>query len=369
LVEFGVPREVRDLENRVGLTPAGVYALAQAGHKVYIERNAGLGAGFADENYRAVGGHIVYSAEEAYGRADMVTKFSRPTAREHELLRPGQTVSCFFNLAVASPDLIQALRDREITALAWETVQAPDGALPCLGPISEVAGRLAPIIAGQLLQTTNGGRGILLSGMAGVAPAAVVIIGAGVLGTHAARAFMNIGAQVTVLDHDIRRLQRIDELLGGQVQTLLSTPYALNKTVEFADVVVGCVYVPGERAPILVTREMVRRMRPRSVIMDFSIDNGGCVATSRPTTHRDPTFIEEGVIHFCVPNVPARVARTASYALTNSILPYLLAIGEHGIEGAIRRDPALARGINVYRGRLAHRTVAAALGLEAEVEL
>lgn len=368
-MEFGVPREVRDLENRVGLTPAGVHALVEASHTVYVERNAGTGAGFSDEDYRAVGAQIVYSPEEAYGRAEVVVKVTRPTAAEHDLLRPGQAVACYLHLAVASPDLLEALRGREITAIAWETVQRDDGTLPALLPSSEVAGRLAPIIAGQFLQTVHGGRGILLSGLPGVPPAAVVILGAGVVGTNAARAFSGNGAQVTVLDRDIRHLQRLDELFNGRVATMLSTPYNVRRAVKFADVLVGCVYVPGARAPVLVTHDMVRSMRRGAVIIDFSIDNGGCVATSRPTTHRDPTFVAEGVIHFCVPNTPARVARTASYALTNAILPYLLSIGERGVEAAIREDPSLARGVNVYQGRLANPQVAAALGMTLEVEL
>jgi len=368
-MEFGIPKEVRDLEHRVGLTPAGVNALVEAGHTVYVERNAGAGAGFSDENYRAVGAQIVYSAEEAYGRAEVAVKVSRPTAAEHDLLRPGQAVACYLHLAVASPDLLEALRQREITTIAWETVERDDGTLPALLPTSEVAGRLAPIIAGQFLQTVYGGRGILLSGLPGVPPATVVILGAGVLGTNAARAFIGNGAQVIVMDRDIRKLQHLDEMFSGQVATMLSTPYNIRRAVEFADVLLGCVYVPGARAPILVTHDMVRRMRRGAVIIDFSIDNGGCVATSRPTTHRDPVFVEEGIVHFCVPNTPARVPRTASHALTNAALPYLLSIGERGVETAIREDRSLARGVNVYRGRMANPQVAAALGVPLEVEL
>jgi len=368
-MNFGVPKEVRDLEQRVGLTPAGVYALVKAGHTVYIERGAGHGAGFSDEAYRGVGGQIIYSAEEAYRRADVVVKVTRPTAAEHALFRPGQTLFGFLHLPVASPDFLAALRESEITAIAYETIQDEHGNLPVLSPTSEVAGRLAPVIAGHLLGDIHEGRGILLSGIPGIPPAAVVILGAGILGSNAARAFLGAGAQVTVLDKELHKLQHIDQILGSRVVTLLATPYNLEKAVEFADVLVGAVHVPGQRAPILVTRAMLRKMRPRAVILDFSIDSGGCIETSRPTTHRDPTFIVEGIIHYCVPNVPARVARTASYALTNASLPYLLLIGREGVEAAIRQDVSLAHGVLLYKGRLANPRVAAALGQEVEVTL
>ncbi len=368
-MNFGVPKEVRPLEYRVGLTPAAVDALVRAGHQVFVERAAGVSAGFHDRDYQAVGGQIVYSPAEAYGRADVVVKVARPTADEYVHFRHGQAILSFLHLAVASPDLLEALQEYEITAIAYETIQADDGTLPVLLPTSEVAGRMAPIIAGQLLESIEGGRGILLSGIPGTPPAAVVILGAGVLGTNAARAFHGLGAQVTVLDKDMRALQRIDAMFGGQVATMLANPYNIAKAVSFADVLVGAVAVPGERAPILVTRQMVRSMRPRAVIIDFSIDSGGCVETSRPTNHVDPSYIEEGVIHYCVPNVPARVARTASYALSNALLPYLLEIGQRGVAGAVRAIPDLRRGVNVLRGMLAHPGVAAALGREVEVSL
>ncbi len=368
-MDFGVPKEVRDLERRVGLTPGGVHMLVKAGHTVYVERGAGHGAGFSDEAYRGVGAQIVYSAEEAYRRAEVAVKVTRPTAAEHALFRHGQTLFGFLHLPVASPDFLAALRESEITAIAYETIQDEQGELPVLLPTSEVAGRLAPVIAGHLLGDIHEGRGILLSGIPGIPPADVVILGAGVLGANAARAFVGAGAQVTVLDRDLRKLQHLDEALYGRAVTMLATPYNIEKAVEFADVLVGAVHVPGQRAPVLVSRAMLRRMRPRAVILDFSIDSGGCIETSRPTTHRDPTFIAEGIIHYCVPNVPARVARTASYALTNASLPYLLAIGQEGVDAAIRRDSSLARGVLLYQGRLANPRVAAALGQEVEITL
>lgn len=368
-MDIGVPKEIRDLEMRVGLTPAGVLALVQAGHAIYIEQGAGAGAGFSDEHYQRAGAQIVFTPAEAYGRADIVAKVARPTAAEHQLFRQGQTIFSFLHLSVSSPDLLEALASNEITAVAYETIQDDDGVLPVLIPMSEIAGRLAPIIAGQLIMNIHGGRGTLLSGLPGVPPAAVVILGAGVLGINAARAFLGLGAQVIVLDRDIRMLQKLDDVFGSQITTMISNEYNLQRAADFADVLVCCVLVPGQRAPVLVNREMVRRMRQRSVIIDFSIDQGGCVETSRPTTLRDPTFVEEGVIHFCVPNFTAAVARTTSYAITNAALPYLLAIGEHGLVGRHQHMAALSRGLNLYKGKLSNTTVAVALGRDLEVDL
>ena len=374
MAEYGVPREVRDLEMRVGLTPAGVLALAQAGHRVYVERDAGLGAGFGDEVYRRAGAQIVYTADEVYGRAEIVAKVSRPTAAEHSHFHPGQTICSFLHLPVASPDLYQALAEHEITAVAYEMIEENDGRRPVLLPASEIGGRMAPLIAGQLLRSDqpriNGqGLGILLSGIPGVPAATIVIVGGGVLGANAARAFLGLGAEVTVLDQDVQQLRRLDEQFGGQVTTMVANEFNLKRAVHFADVLVGAVMAPGSRAPLLITREMVRQMRPGSVIIDFAIDYGGCVETSRPTTLRDPIFVAEGVIHHCVPNLTAAVARTTSYAITNAALPYLLRMGELGIAAAIREEPALARGVNLYQGRLAHAGIAAALGQAVDVTL
>ncbi len=365
-MNFGVPKEVREQENRVGLTPAGVHALVEAGHTVYVERNAGVGAGFNDDNFRSFGAEIVYSAEEVYGRASVIAKVTRLTAAEHKILREGQTVLSFMHLAVASPDLLETLKAKSITAIAYEMIEAKDGSLPVLLTSSEVAGRIAPVVAGELLSSTLGGRGILLSGVPGVPSAAVVILGAGVLGTNAARAFLGMGAQVTALDRDPEKLRRVDEMFAGRVTTLFATAYNISRVVEFADVLVGAVLVPGQRAPILVNRAMLKRMRPRAVILDFAIDQGGCVETSRPTTHRNPTFIEEGVIHYCVPTILSRVARTASHALLNASLPYIHEIGQYGVDDAIRRDPALTCGVNTWHGKLVNKQVADALGLPVE---
>lgn len=359
-MEFGVPKEVRDLEQRVGLTPAGVTALVAAGHTVYVERGAGAGAGFCDNAYVEAGAQPVYSAAEVYGRSDAVVKITRPTEEEHEHFRQGQVILAFLHLPVSSPDLPNVLIEKEITAIAYEMIEEDDGLRPVLLPMSEIAGRLAPILAGQLLMTEHGGRGTLLSGIPGVPPAAVVILGAGVLGINATRAFLGCGAQVTVLDHDIRPLRRVDELFGGRATTMLASDYNIRRTTQYADVLVGAVLQPGQRAPVLVSRQMVREMRPGAVLIDFSIDQGGCVETSRPTTLRAPTYVYEGIIHYCAPNVTAAVARTTSHAITNAALPYLLSLDE--LPRQIGRPTALARGVNLLGGKLANAQVAAALG-------
>lgn len=365
-MNFGVPKEVREMEYRVGVTPAGVHALVDAGNKVYVERNAGVGAGFTDEHFRAQGAEIVYTAEEVYGRADVIAKVTRLTAQEHVLVRDAQTVLSFTHLAVASPDLLETLRAKAVTQIAYEMIETRDGTRPVLLSSSQVAGRLAPIIAGELLASTRGGRGILLSGVTGVPPAAVVILGAGTLGENAACAFAGLGAQVTVLDKSPEKLQRIEDLLRGRVTTLFATAYNIQRVIEFADVLIGAVLVPGQRAPILVTRAMVKKMRARAIILDLSIDQGGCVETSRPTTHRNPTFVEEGVIHYCVPTILSRVARTASHALLNASLPFLYEIGQAGVDEAVRRNPALKRGVNTWHGKLINPRIADALGLPTE---
>lgn len=371
---FSVPTEVRDLEMRVGLTPASVVALTQAGHTVYVQRGAGVGAGFSDEVYRRAGAEIVYSAAEAYGRADVVVKVARPTAAEHALFRPGQTIFSFFHLAVASRDLYQAMVERNITAVSYEMIQDDDGQHPVLLPASEVAGRLAPVIAGNLLRSSQddvdgAGLGILLSGLPGVPAAAVVIVGGGVLGMNAARAFQGMGAEVTVLDKDVNKLRRVEKTCQGAVNTMVANKYNLSRAVKFADVLVGAVMIPGERAPVVVTREMVKSMRPRSVIIDFSIDEGGCVETSRPMTLRDPVFISESIIHYCVPNLTASVSRTTSYAISNASLPYFQSVGDHGVLAALRQSPALQRGVNLFQGNLAHARLARALGQEVTIDL
>ncbi len=359
MTTLGIPKEVRDLEKRVGLTPAGVLALTEAGHTVYVQADAGVGAGFSDQSYQQAGAHIVYSAGEAYGRADIIAKITRPTADEYRLFRAGQTIFSFLHLSVASPDLLQALKAYDITAVAYEMIEEADGTRPVLRPASEVAGRMAPIIAGQLLSSYQAcveqdGLGILLNGLAGVPPATVVIVGGGVLGRNAARACTGLGAEVTVLDHDVNALRVIDNRFDGRVTTMFANEYNLKRAVAFADVLIGAIAVPGQRVPVMITRDMVRSMRRGSVVMDFSIDQGGCIETSRPTTLRDPAVMIEGVIHYAVPNVTSVYSRTTSHAITNCALPHLLAAATYGLPAAYDYVPALAKGINVYRGQMAN---------------
>jgi alanine dehydrogenase len=349
-MHISIPRERRPDENRVGLTPAGVERLAADGHRCHVERGAGLGAGFSDEDFARAGAQVVYSGEEAYGRADLVIKVARPTAEELRWLRAGQTVLAFWHLASASPDNLETLLKQGITAIAYETIQTDDGALPVLRPMSQIAGRMSAHIGASLLQNDRGGKGILLGGVPGVPPAEVVILGAGVVGTHAAHAFLGLGATVYVLDRDLSRLERISEQCG-RVITMVAHPFNLRKVARFADVLVGAVLVPGVRTPLLVTHEMVREMRPRSAILDIAIDQGGCVETSHPTSHRSPTFVSENVIHYCVPNMPGVLGRTATHALNNATWPFVQLIAAVGTEPALAQNPALARGVATRRGR------------------
>ncbi len=363
-MDIGVPRERRPNEYRVGLTPAGVELLKAGGHHCYVERDAGRGAGFSDVDYERAGARIVYSPEEVYGRAELVLKVARPIAEEVDWLREGCILMGFLHLAAGQRERVEGLLEKRVTAIAYETVQSDDGTLPVLKPLSQAAGRMAPQIAAALLQNDRGGKGILLGGVPGVPPAEVVIIGAGTFGAAAARAFLGVGASVYVLDHNLGRLQHLDELhqVGAGLVTMVSHAFNIRKVVKFADVLVGAVLEPGARAPIVVTREMVRSMKPRSVIMDVSIDQGGCVETSRPTTHRDPTFVEEGVIHYCVPNMTAVVARTATHALGVAAWPYMWAMAARGADAALDELPALRRGVATRDGRIVNPALAVAMG-------
>jgi alanine dehydrogenase len=325
--------------------------LSERGHTCYVEHNAGLGAGFSDQDYEQAGARIAYSPHEVFGRADLLTKVARPVLDELDWMRPGTIISGLLHLASARQDKIDILLQKEVTAIAYEQIQLESGGLPVLKPMSQIGGRMAAQIAALVLQNNAGGKGILLGGIAGVPPAEIAIIGAGVVGTYATQAFLGMGAHVSVVDTDLNALQRIHERFPS-VATMVSTPHNLNRICSYADVIVGAVLVPGERTPIVVTREMVSAMKPRAIVMDISIDQGGCVETSRPTSHDRPTFIEEGVIHYCVPNIPGVVARTATYALVNAALPYILSITEKGIEAAIAGDAALARSINTHLGEL-----------------
>lgn len=356
-MNIGVPQERRTMEHRVGLMPAGVGLLVREGHTCYIEKDAGLGAGFSDYDYERAGAHIVYSAQEVFGRAELLLKFARPTDQELEWMPEGQILAGFLHLAAARRDKVTALLEKKITAIAYELIQEDDGRLPVLAEMSNVGGKMVAQVGAALLQNNYGGKGILLGGAPGVPPAEVVIIGAGAVGTAAAEAFAGLGASVYMLDKDLRRLEEIHNRFGGRIVTMISHPFNVSKVVRFADLLVGAVQVTGERAPIVVTREMVRAMRPRSVIMDISIDQGGCVETSRPTTHATPTFIEEGVLHYCVPNMSSVVARTATHAFNNAAWPYVLSLVRLGLEETLKQAPSLAKGIVTHQGEILNQAL------------
>jgi len=350
-MNIGIPKEIRPNEYRVGLPPAGVEMLVHRGHTCYVEHQAGLGAGFTDQEYQQAGGQIVYSALEAYGRADLVLKFARPLEEELGLMREGCTLLGWLQLPSARQSKIDALLRKKITALTYEQIQLPDGSLPVMRPLSEIGGRIAAQIAAWLLQNNAGGKGILLSGMPGVPPAEVVILGAGIVGTYAAKTLLGMGAQLTMLDSNAAALQSIHEQ-HPEIVTMFSTTANLKRVCSYADVLIAAAMIPGQRAPVLISREMVQYMKARAVLMDLSIDMGGCSETSRPTTHADPTFIEENVIHYCVPNIPSVVARTATHAFFNAAKPYILEIVEQGVEAAIEGNPALAKAVNTHNGEL-----------------
>jgi alanine dehydrogenase len=352
-MNIGIPKERRPSEYRVGLSPAGVEILCHDGHSVYVEHEAGSMAGFTDSEYEQAGAQIVYSPEEVYGRANLILKVSRPTEEEMPFLQPGSALAGLLSLPSARQSRINALLENKITAIAYEQIREADGSLPVLRPFSQIGGAMAAEAAARLLHSDQGGRGILLGGLPGIPPAEVVILGAGTAGTYAARAFTGLGAHVTVLDKDINALQRITQC-GLNVITMVSTERNIVRCCEFADVLVGAVLVPGERAPLLVSRETVRKMKPRSVIIDISIDEGGCVETSRPTTHDHPSYIEENILHYCVPNMPGIVARTATHGFVNVATPYILQIANLGVEKAMAENPAIEAAINTYQGEMRH---------------
>lgn len=351
---IGIPKESRPFEYRVGLSPAGVEILTQyGGHQVFVEHEAGMGAGFSDQEYEQAGARIAYSVEEVFGRADLLLKIARPLKEELEWLRQGSILAGFLHLASSSQDQIDLVLEKKITALAYEQIEDASGALPVLRPFSLICGAMVPQIAARFLQNNRGGKGILLGGLPGVPPAEVVIIGGGAVGTSAAKALIGVGAHVTILDRSMAALEKIAERFPGIV-TMISTKRNIERATAYADVVIGAVLVSGQRAPIVVTREMVRAMKPRSVIIDVSIDQGGCVETSRPTMHDNPTYIEENVVHYCVPNIPGVVARTASHVFVNAAIPYVLEVANHGIEAVMKSHPFIKAAINAHGGKLLH---------------
>ena len=348
---IGVPKERRPFEFRVGFTPAAVQMLTKFGHTCYVEHNAGEGAGFTDHEYEAAGARVVYTPHEVFGRADLLLKVARPIYEELEWLRPGTTIMGLLHLTSARQDKIDVLLEKGITAIPYEAITLPDGSVPVRNPLSQIGGRLVAQISAHLLQNNANGKGILLGGNAGVPPAEVVIVGAGIVGTYATRAFVGMGAHVTVLDTNYEALQRIYDAFPGVV-TMISNEHNLGRATAYADVVVACILVPHDRPPHVITRSMVRSMRPRSLIMDVSIDEGGCVETSRPTTHELPTFVDEGIVHYCVPNIPSIVARTSTYAFLNAAFPFILEIANKGVENAIAENTAIEAGTVIYKGKI-----------------
>lgn len=357
-MDISIPKEQRPSEYRVALTPAAVQQLVERGHRVYVERGAGEGSGFLDQHYLDAGATVVYSHEEAFRRGELIVKVARPLQQEIDMLSEGQIVMAFMHLASAHPSKIMGLLDRKVTAIGYETIQDEDGYLPVLHPISVMAGRMAPHIASRLLQNDAGGKGILLGGIPGVAPAEVVIIGAGTVGSEAAVAFAYAGASVYALDINPRALERLERYSNRRVVTLSATAHNIRKVIRFADVLLLAVYRPGYRAPIIIRRDMLKLMRPRTVIIDYSIDQGGAAETSRPTSHHSPTFVVDGIIHYCVPNITGVVGRSAAHAINNAVLPYVCAIANDGLDAALQKHPDLARGVNVHDGHIVHPALA-----------
>jgi alanine dehydrogenase len=362
-VDLGIPRETRAGEHRVALSPSGVKSLVQRSHRVWVETGAGADAGHPDAEYQSAGASVAFSRLEPYARGSVVAAVSAPDPTDYELLQKGQAIFAFWHLPAARPEDVRTLLARRVSAVGLEAIEDESGDAPVLTSMSEVAGSLAVTVGAQLLLSEFGGRGILLGGAPGVPPAHLVILGAGVLGRSAARTALGIGAQVTMLDVSVERLRRATAEAGRPFPTMLSSRPNLEKALGFADLVLGAVAVHGQRAPVLVTRDMLRLMRPRSVVLDLSIDMGGCFETSRPTAFPSPAYEVDGVVHFCVPNLPAAVARTATLALTNAVLPYLLEVAEKGFEGAVRAHADLRRGVYLHDGRCARESLARAFGL------
>jgi alanine dehydrogenase len=360
-MRIGVAKEIKPQEYRVALTPAGARELVQHGHEVVVETGAGLGSAFPDEAYERAGAAI--APVDAVWEQDLVLKVKEPIAPEYARLRPGLTLFTYLHIAADEP-LTRALVDSGVTAIAYETVETDRGALPLLAPMSEIAGRLAPQAGADNLEKPKGGRGILLGGVAGVAPARVLVLGGGMVGYNAAVIALGMGAQVTILERSVERMRYLEQILSGRVQLLMSSSLQIETSLEEADLTIGAVLIPGALAPKLITREMLGTMKESSVFVDVAIDQGGCAETSKPTTHDDPVYTVDGVIHYCVANMPGAVPITSTRALTNVTLPYVEALADHGVVGAISRDPALARGVNVLGGKVTYEAVAEAHGLE-----
>jgi alanine dehydrogenase len=359
---IGVPKEIKDRENRIGVVPGGVAQLVAAGHKVIIQKGAGLGAGIPDEKFIAAGAEIVGTKEDIWGRAEMVMKVKEPIKDEYALMRDGQILYTYLHLA-AVPDLARELVNRKVSAVAYETIELSNGSLPLLTPMSEVAGRMAVQVGAQCLQKHNGGKGLLLGGVPGVKRGRVTIIGGGVVGINSAKMAVGLGADVTIMDVNAARLAYLDDVFGNNVTTLMSNPENITNAVRESDLVVGAVLITGAKAPMLVSRKEVASMEPDSVVVDVAIDQGGCIETIRPTTHSDPVYKAEGVLHYGVTNIPGDVPKTSTYALTNVTIKYALELANRGLARALEQNESLRKGLNTHAGKVTHKAVAEALNL------
>lgn len=358
---IGVPKEIKDHETRVGLVPSGVNALREAGHEVLVETHAGEGSSISDEEYMSAGAHIAESAKEVWSKAAMIVKVKEPQTGEYQFFRKGLNLFTYLHLAPL-PDLTDALLQAQVNGIAYETIVERDGSLPLLTPMSEVAGRMAVQVGAQYLEKPNGGRGVLLGGVPGTAPANVVVIGGGVVGTNAAKIALGMGAHVTMIDRNLNRLRQLDDIFFGQIVTLASNSWTIAEALTHADLVIGAVLIPGAAAPKLVRRQMIANMKRGSVVVDVAIDQGGCFETSHATTHTDPIYFVDQVLHYCVSNMPAAVPHTSTFALTNATFPYLMELANKGLEAACIGHPGLSQGVNTYRGHVTYQAVAEGQG-------
>ena len=362
-MKVGLPKEIKDNEYRVGLTPAGVQALAHAGHEVFVQKTAGEGSGFTDDQYVKAGGQLLDTADDIWKTGDMIVKVKEPIAPEYPRMRENQLLFTYLHLA-PELELTKQMMDRKVTGVAYETITDRHGRLPLLTPMSEVAGRMSVQVGATYLEKMNGGRGILLGGVPGVPAANVVIIGGGIVGTEAAKMAVGLGAKVTIIDRNLDRLRQLDDIFLSKVQTLASSRYAIEEAISHADLVIGAVLVVGAAAPKLVTRDMLKLVPNGAVVVDVAVDQGGCFETTHATTHSNPTYYEEGVLHYCVANMPGAVPRTSTFALTNATLPYALDLANKGFEQAIKDDDGLREGVNTYAGKLTYEAVATSQNLE-----
>jgi alanine dehydrogenase len=360
---IGVPKEIKRAENRVSMTPYGAHELVSGGHQVLVEKNAGINSGFEDSDYTKYGATLAHSAKEVFDKADMIVKVKEPQPEELAMIKPGQLIFTYFHFAASEP-LTRGFIDTKAIAIAYETVEAPDGSLPLLIPMSEVAGRMATQEGARFLERFNGGRGVLLGGVPGVPPGVVVILGAGIVGTHAATIAAGMGAEVYILDVDVNRLRYLEEIMPKNVVTIYSNKHHIMDLLPKVDLLIGAVLIVGAKAPHLVTRDMLSLMKKGSVIVDVSVDQGGCVETSRPTTHDNPTFVVDGVIHYGVANMPGAVPFTSTIALTNVTLPYILKLADMGFEQAFTHSTAIQSGVNIFKGKVTHENVAKAFDLD-----